>query len=88
MTDRDPVGRREHRLDRRQARRVADGSRSPAHSARIWSIACETPLDRGLGLVRDAHLLEPQRQPGAEAHDDPAGRISSSAEPVIASTTG
>ena len=31
-------------------------------------------LDRGVGLVRDAHLLEPQRQPGPEAQDEPAGQ--------------
>ena len=53
---------------------VADGRRSPAHSARSWSIAWLTPLDGGVGLVRDAHLLEPQREPGAEAHHDPPGQ--------------
>ena len=52
---------------------VADGRRSPAHSARSWSIAVETRSTAAVGLVRDAHLLQAQRQAGPEPHDDPAG---------------
>ena len=53
---------------------VADGSRSPAQSARICVDRLRDALDGRGGVVRDAHLLQPQRQAGPEAHDDPAGQ--------------
>ena len=71
--ERDPVGRREHRLDRRQARRrrrqALAGPQRPdlVHRRRH-------ALDGRDRVVRDAHLLEAQRQARAQAHDDPAGQ--------------
>ena len=72
--DRDPVGRREHRLDRRQAgRRRRAAARRPTAPGSS-SIAAETPSTAASGLVRDPHLLEPQRQPGPETQHEPPGQ--------------
>jgi hypothetical protein len=70
---RDAVRRREHRLDRRQPfglRRQAlagpqraDLVHGPAHL-----------LDRLVGVVRNAHLLEPQRETRPHPHDDATRR--------------
>ena len=70
--DRDAVCRGEHRLDGRQAgRRGRQSLAGPQRPDLIDRV--RDALDRRDRVVRDAHLLEPQRQPGTHAHDDPAG---------------
>ena len=67
--ERDPVRRREHRLDRRQARRRGrEALAGPQGAELVDGRDASDGLVRGVG---DPHLLEPQRQAGPEAHDDP-----------------
>ena len=69
---RDAVRRREHRLDRRQA---LDRRREPLARPERPDLVHGSAhaLDRRVGRIRDPHLLEAQREPGPEAHHDPAG---------------
>ena len=67
---------------------VADGSRSPAHRARIWSIAVDTPATAASGSYGMPICLSRSGNPVPIPSTNRPGRISSSAEPVIASTTG
>ena len=65
--------RREHRLDRREAgRRRRQALAGPQRADVVHRLG--HALDRGVRLVRDAHLLEPQREPRADAQHDPAGQ--------------
>jgi hypothetical protein len=64
--------RREHRLDRWEAR----GRRGEALARPQRPDLVDGPaqlLDGGRRVVGDAHLLEPERQAGPDAHDDPLG---------------
>ena len=79
--------RREHGLDRWQALgRRRQSLAGPELSDGVHGLA--DALDRAIGRVGDAHLLEAQGEARAEGHDQRPGAISSSAEPVMASTTG
>ncbi len=71
--DRDPVGRREHRLDGRQPRCHGRQPLPGPQGADLVDRGRDA-LDGGVRVVGDAHLLEPQRQPGAHAQDEPAGQ--------------
>ncbi|HEY8819126.1 MAG TPA: hypothetical protein VIM25_09945 [Candidatus Limnocylindrales bacterium] len=67
---------------------VAEGRRSPAHSARIWSIAFETPSTAASGSYGMPICLRRSGSPVPRPITNRPGRISSSADPVIARTTG
>ncbi len=67
---------------------MADGIRSPAHSARIVSIAAETPATAASGSYGIPICLSRSGSPVPSPSTNRPGRISSSAEPVIARTTG
>ena len=65
--------RGEHRLDGRQARRGGRQAFARPQEAHLIHRPADA-LERGVGRVGQAHLLEAQREARAEAHDDAAGR--------------
>ena len=67
---------------------VADGRRSPAHRARTWSIAVETRSTAETGSYGMPICLSRRGRPVPIPMTIRPGSISSSAEPVIARTTG
>ena len=67
---------------------VADGRRSPRHSWRSVSIAFETSSRAASGAYGMPICLRRSGRPVPMAITIRPGRISSSAEPVIARTTG
>ena len=70
--DRDPVGRGEHRLDRREARRRRGEALAGPQRADVID-RLRDALDGRVRFVRDAHLLEPQRKPRPEPKHEPPG---------------